>query len=193
MLRIRCHVQHHAGAILAHRMNIVMLLLMCVACSPAKEPNDESNSATSAPINVTEPMVNNEDKNEDSKLSVQTDESGKLTVDLAQRLRDGLPSDRVAVIVEVITSRPIVQFEPRKRDSGTTLRPKSVIVDAESTNAEGFDKAVAYFEAVCWSGNAPVYIKAASAISIDVNFSELKEILKQPFVQKVSLNERHKP
>ena len=193
MLQNRRTIQRHADAMHTHRIAIGILLLLCVACSPAKESNADSNSATSAPINEAESMVNNEDKNEDSKLSVQSDENEKLAADLAQRLRDGLPSDRVAVIVEVITPRPKVHFKPGKQEGDTNLRPKSVNVDTESTTAEEFDKAVAYFEAGSWSGHAPVYIKAASAISVDVNLSELKEILAQRFVRKVSLNERHKP
>lgn len=190
MLRNECSVQRLTAAAPAYRMAMAILML-CAACSPANESNDHGRAAASTPINLEQPMASEKDDSELSKPTAQSHPSGKLTAGLAQRLRAARPDTRLAVIVEVVTARPKVRFEPHKRDGGTSIRPKSLLVDAESTTAAGFDKAVAYFEARSWSGHAPVYIKAASAISVDVNPSELEDILTQPFVRQVSLNERH--
>ncbi len=118
--------------------------------------------------------------------------SSKLTAELAQRLRSAKPESRLAVLVEIATPRPQVQFAPQNRDGEVRLRPKSVEVDAATSTAV-FDQAVAYFETRPWSGHEPVFIRAASAVSMEVSADELADIVKQPFVRAVSLNQRHSP
>ncbi len=169
------------------------VLAVCVACSPTDQADGDKNLAAPDSTGATQSMAGGEDKREAKEASAESNNSNKLTADLAQRLGIAQPDSRLAVIVEVITAVPQVQFEPGKRDAGAALRPTSVEVKSAEQSEDRFDEAVAYFEGRDWSGHAPVYIRAAGAISVDVTPKELKEILTQPFVRKISMSQRYGP
>lgn len=171
----------------------VVLLVLCVSCSPANQPRDEKHTTVPIQTNVTELMTNNEGKAENPKFVTQLHQSERLTASVAEFIQDGQPSSRLAVIIEIKTPRPQVRFEPREQEGTTALRPTSVSVNTELTNTDEFDEASKYFKARSWTGHSPVFIKAASTVSLDVSPSELEEILTQPFVRKVSRNQHYRP
>jgi len=193
MLRYSPDVQRRSKCYAVAYLLLLAAVILCAACSPTRNVLIDERVSSTEPsqgkLGAKESMV------EDSKKTSSSEhiaDNEKLTDELAQSLRNSEADTRLAVIVEIISPRPSVRFEPHPGRSGTSMRPESINTDNESHIANRFEEAVKYFEGREWSGHQPVFIRAASAVSVEVNPKELKDIMSQDFVRQISHNQHHK-